>query len=60
LLAFSGDPGDYISGGGSYGYSTAANDSLTLASNENHISVNVRGANSDWWALSTSWSAWLG
>jgi hypothetical protein len=49
-FAFSGDPGDYISGGGSYSYS-AANDSLTVASSGNHMSVDVRGANGDWWTL---------
>jgi hypothetical protein len=53
-FAFSGDQGDYISGGRFYSYSTAANDSLNLTSNGNHITVDVRGANSDWWTLNLS------
>jgi hypothetical protein len=50
-FAFSGDAGDYISGGGSYQYSVAANDRLNVASNGNHINVSVNGANGDWWYL---------
>src|SRR5262249_19702600 len=48
-FAFSGDQGDYISSGRSYSYSTAANDSLTVVSDGNHINVSVHGANGDWW-----------
>lgn len=52
-LSFSGDPGDYISGGASYSYSTADNDTLTVAADktDDHISVDVSGANGDWWDL---------
>ncbi len=52
-LAFSGDPGDWISGGGSYAYSTDAKDRLTVNATEdhNHIAVSVSGFNSDWWSL---------
>lgn len=52
-LSFSGDQGDYISGGGSYAYDTAAKDRLTVNASEdhNHISVSVSGFNSDWWDL---------
>jgi hypothetical protein len=53
-LAFSGDQGDYISGGRSYNYSTAANDSLNVNSNGNGITVSVNGASGDWWTLSLS------
>jgi hypothetical protein len=52
-LSFSGDPGDYISGGASYSYSTANKDTLTVNgdSTDNHINVSVSGANGDWWYL---------
>ncbi|WP_233223596.1 hypothetical protein [Amycolatopsis sp. CA-128772] len=52
-LSFSGDEGDYISGGGSYAYSVAAKDRLTVNASEdhNHLSVSVSGFNSDWWDL---------
>ncbi|MDS0137808.1 hypothetical protein H5970_18020 [Amycolatopsis sp. CM201R] len=52
-LSFSGDEGDYISGGGSYAYSTEAKDRLTVNASEdrNHIAVSVSGFNSDWWTL---------
>jgi len=52
-LSFSGDEGDYISGGSSYAYSTEAKDRLTVTASENrnHIAVSVSGFNSDWWTL---------
>ncbi|MEV6647023.1 hypothetical protein [Amycolatopsis sp. NPDC051371] len=52
-LSFSGDPGDYISGGAAYAYSTEAKDRLTVNGSEdrNHIAVSVSGFNSDWWYL---------
>lgn len=50
-FAFSGDPGDYISGGGSYKYSPRDNDRLDVYSNGNHVKVGVQGANGDWWNL---------
>lgn len=50
-LSFSGDPGDYISGGQSYAYSTANGDRLTVGGNGNHIGVSVTGYNGDWWSL---------
>jgi hypothetical protein len=52
-LSFSGDDGDYISGGGAYAYSTEAKDRLTVnaTGDHNHISVSVSGFNSDWWYL---------
>jgi heat shock protein HslJ len=52
-MSFSGDAGDYISGGQSYSYSPAAGDSLNVngSSDDNHISVSVDGANGDWWYL---------
>jgi len=52
-LEFSGDPGDYISGGGSYAYSTDDGDLLTVASgNGSVVNVSLSGANGDWWYLS--------
>lgn len=52
-LSFSGDAGDYITGGGSYAYSTAAKDRLTVSASEdhNHVSVSVSAFNSDWWTV---------
>lgn len=52
-LSFSGDAGDYISGGQSYAYSTAGGDSLTVSASTDDrvVSVSVGGANGDWWYL---------
>ncbi|MFG1645213.1 hypothetical protein ACGFMK_33430 [Amycolatopsis sp. NPDC049252] len=52
-LSFSGDEGDYISGGAAYAYSTESKDRLTVNGSEdhNHIGVSVDGANGDWWYL---------
>ncbi|MFF3875229.1 hypothetical protein [Streptomyces sp. NPDC001978] len=52
-LSFSGDPGDYISGGQSYSYSTESQDSFNIsASSDNRVvSLAVDGANGDWWYL---------
>ncbi|MEU9441130.1 hypothetical protein AB0D42_09445 [Streptomyces sp. NPDC048304] len=52
-LAFSGDAGDYISGGQSYSYSTASGDGLNVyaSTDDTHIAVSVSGANGDWWSL---------
>jgi hypothetical protein len=51
-LAFSGDPGDYITQGLSYSY-TAGTDALNVSSSGNGstVSLNVNGANGDWWFL---------
>jgi hypothetical protein len=52
-LTFSGDEGDWISGGQSYAYSTASQDHLNVHANNanNVISLSVDGANGDWWYL---------
>ncbi|MFJ1749416.1 hypothetical protein ACIOJD_24690 [Streptomyces sp. NPDC088116] len=52
-LSFSGDPGDYISGGQSYSYSTESRDGFNAsASTDNRVvSLSVDGANGDWWSL---------
>ncbi|MDQ7804182.1 hypothetical protein Q5425_10590 [Amycolatopsis sp. A133] len=52
-LSFSGDQGDYISGGRSYAYSTEAKDGLTVnaSADGNHVAVSISGFNSDWWTL---------
>ncbi|MFI8189742.1 hypothetical protein ACIF8T_13220 [Streptomyces sp. NPDC085946] len=52
-LTFSGDEGDYISGGRSYAYSTASQDSLDITSSgdDNAVRLWVNGANGDWWSL---------
>jgi hypothetical protein len=52
-LSFTGDPGDWVSGGNSYSYSTANKDVLTVTGNstDNHVEVTVGGANGDNWTL---------
>jgi hypothetical protein len=52
-LSFSGDAGDYISGGQSYSYSTATNDTLNVtgSTDDRTIDLSVSGANGDWWYL---------
>ncbi|MFF8287886.1 hypothetical protein ACF068_01475 [Streptomyces sp. NPDC016309] len=55
-LTFSGDEGDYISGGRSYSYATASEDRLNITGSEDHriVSVAVDGVNGDWWHLDFS------
>jgi hypothetical protein len=50
-LSFSGDPGDWVSGGQSYAYSTANGDQLTVSGDGSHMGVSVNGFNGDWWSL---------
>src|SRR5215207_8415992 len=51
-LSFSGDQGDWITGGGSYSYDTAAGDALSVwSSNNSTVGISVSGANGDWWSL---------
>jgi hypothetical protein len=52
-LTMESDPGDYIGGGLTYSYATAANDSFDAsASTDNStVSAGVLGANGDWWFL---------
>jgi hypothetical protein len=52
-FSFSGDPGDWISGGQSYSYATGNNDTLNVfaGTDENLVHLGVRGANGDWWDL---------
>lgn len=53
-LSFTGDPGDYISGGQSYSYATESGDDLgVFASGDGRsLRVGVNAANGDWWDLS--------
>src|ERR1043165_2416578 len=52
-FAFSGDEGDWPSGGRSYAYSTTAQDRLNITADNAHNSVHfwLDGANGDWWSL---------
>ncbi|WP_329334106.1 hypothetical protein OG866_12020 [Streptomyces sp. NBC_00663] len=52
-FAFSGDEGDWVSGGQSYAYSTASQDRLNISadSTDNGVHLSVDGANGDWWYL---------
>ncbi|MBK3640945.1 hypothetical protein [Streptomyces sp. MBT33] len=52
-FSFSGDDGDYISGGRSYTYATAAQDHMNVTGNTDDgvVTVSVDGANGDWWTL---------
>ena len=54
-LSFSGDPGDFITGGASYSYSTANGDAISVSSDANAlVSISVNGFNGDWWYLDIS------
>jgi len=54
-LSFSGDPGDYITGGASYSYSTANGDAISVSSDANAlVSISVNAYNGDWWYLDIS------
>lgn len=50
-LAFSGDPGDYITGGGSYKYDTLAGDELSASASADGgtVSISLDGTTGDWW-----------
>lgn len=52
-LSFSGDPGDWISGGHSYAYATGGGDGLVVSgsTDNNHVNVTVNAKNGDWWYL---------
>jgi hypothetical protein len=52
-FSFSGDEGDYISGGRSYAYSTASQDRMSISAGnaDNAVRLWVDGANGDWWSL---------
>jgi hypothetical protein len=50
-LSFSGNPGDYISQGKSYSYSTSKGDALDVTSSTGRVSVSVKAYNGDWWTL---------
>ncbi|MGC4809443.1 hypothetical protein ACLQ29_02790 [Micromonospora sp. DT228] len=52
-VSFSGDPGDYITGGGSYSYSTDDSDQLTADSprDNSRVTVSISGYNGDQWSL---------
>lgn len=54
-VSFSGDPGDYISGGGSYTYS-AGTDRIQVSGSAARglVDVSISGANGDWWSVSLS------
>ena len=51
-IEFSGDPGDYITGGLKYSYTTGV-DELTVSSSDDNslVSIRVNGGNGDWWYL---------
>ncbi|WP_133903488.1 hypothetical protein [Actinophytocola oryzae] len=51
-LTFSGDPGDYISGGNSYEYDTLDGDALNVSSDARAlVSISVDSTTGDWWYL---------
>ncbi len=52
-FAFSGDEGDWISGGQSYAYSTASQDRMDISADtaNNSVRLGLDGANGDWWSL---------
>ncbi|MFD8983859.1 hypothetical protein [Streptomyces sp. NPDC059564] len=52
-VSFSGDQGDYISGGGSYAYS-AGTDRIQVTGSAAHglVDISISGTNGDWWSVS--------
>lgn len=52
-FGFSGDEGDWISGGQSYAYSTASQDRMNISADtaNNSVRLSLDGANGDWWSL---------
>jgi len=52
-LSFSGDPGDWITGGGSYAYDTGNGDVLSVYASDTNsvVSISLDGAGGDWWYL---------
>jgi hypothetical protein len=52
-FSFSGDEGDWVSGGRSYAYSVASQDRMDITADNAHNAVHlgVDGANGDWWTL---------
>jgi hypothetical protein len=50
-FSMSGDSGDYITQGLSYSYSPADGDTLGVTGGPGIISLNIDGANGDWWSL---------
>src|SRR5262245_45733312 len=51
-LSFSGNPGDYISQGKSYSYSTSKGDALDVSSSTGGtVRISVNAYNGDWWSL---------
>ncbi|MEV5428505.1 hypothetical protein [Streptomyces sp. NPDC052701] len=52
-FGFSGDEGDWVSGGRSYAYATASGDRMDVSADGdgNAVRLSVDGANGDWWHL---------
>lgn len=49
-VSFHGDQGDYITGGGSYAY-TSPGDTIRMSGTSGGVSISIDGANGDWWYL---------
>ncbi|MFI9010274.1 hypothetical protein ACIGNX_23875 [Actinosynnema sp. NPDC053489] len=51
--SFTGDPGDWVTFGGSYAYDTGAGDSLAVfgSADNNYVRLGVDGRNGDWWTV---------
>jgi hypothetical protein len=51
-FTMTGDPGDWVTGGQSYSYSTASGDTMSVSGSANStVNMSVFGANGDWWYL---------
>lgn len=52
-FSFTSDPGDWVGGGGSYSYDTAAGDTMSVTGSDDDrvVQINLSGANGDWWFL---------
>jgi hypothetical protein len=52
-FTMTGDDGDYITGGSTYSYDTAAGDRLSINADSElrGVSLSIDGANGDWWTM---------
>jgi hypothetical protein len=52
-VTFSGDPGDYITGGAEYKYNTVDGDALSVSASStgSTVSISIDGVTGDWWSL---------
>lgn len=52
-FTMTGDPGDWVTGGDTYSYDTAAGDHLTIRASDDlrGVSLSINAKNGDWWSM---------